>query len=46
MASIGVAMYPTHGHDPEPLMRSADAAMSGASRRKSGHASCECLYGL
>ena len=39
--SIGIAMYPSHGLDPEQLMYSADAAMFRAKRGKSGYAFCE-----
>ncbi|MDT0617035.1 EAL domain-containing protein [Salinisphaera sp. P385] len=33
-ASLGIAMYPEHGRDPETLLRHADAAMYNAKRDK------------
>ncbi len=37
-ASLGIAMYPDHGRDPETLLRHADAAMYNAKRDKAdGH---------
>jgi diguanylate cyclase len=44
--SIGIAMYPNHGLDPEQLMHSADAAMFRAKRGKSGYAFCESRIGV
>lgn len=44
--SIGIAMYPTHGLDPEQLMHSADAAMYHPKHGKSGYAFCESRIGL
>jgi len=40
------AMHPTHGVDSEQLMRSADASMHRAKRRKSGYAFWESRMGL
>jgi predicted signal transduction protein with EAL and GGDEF domain len=37
-ASIGLAEYPTHGADPETLLRHADAAVHAAKQTRSGHA--------
>ena len=39
--SIGIAMYPSHGLEPEQLMYSTDAATFRAKRGKSGYAFCE-----
>ena len=46
LPSIGIAMYPSHGLDPEQLMHSADAAMFRAKRGQSGYAFCESRMGL
>lgn len=35
--SIGIAMYPTHGHSTSVLLKCADAAMYVAKRNHSGH---------
>jgi predicted signal transduction protein with EAL and GGDEF domain len=43
-ASIGIAVAPGHGVEPEPLMRKADLAMQAAKKRRSGSMvySAEC----
>ena len=46
LPSIGIAMYPTHGRDPEQLLHGADAAMYRAKRGKSGYAFCESRIGV
>jgi diguanylate cyclase (GGDEF)-like protein len=37
-ASVGIALYPEHGEDPETLLQHADVAMYTAKRAHSGHA--------
>ncbi len=37
-ASVGIALYPTHGEDPETLLQHADVAMYAAKQAHSGHA--------
>ena len=37
-ASLGIALFPEHGNQPEKLLRCADVAMYGAKRAKSGFA--------
>jgi diguanylate cyclase (GGDEF)-like protein len=37
-ASIGIAEFPTHGAEPEMLLRHADAAMHAANQTRSGYA--------
>ena len=37
-ASIGIALFPEHGHDAETLLRRADVAMYSAKRSRAGHA--------
>src|SRR4051794_670320 len=37
-ASVGVALYPQHGEDPETLLQHADVAMYTAKHAHSGHA--------
>lgn len=37
-ASIGIALYPRHGADPETLLRHADAALNAAKQARSAHA--------
>jgi diguanylate cyclase len=44
--SIGIALYPTHGLDPEQLMHSADAAMVRAKRSRSGYAFSDSRIGV
>jgi len=43
-ASIGIAVAPGHGAEPEPLLRKADLAMQAAKKRRSGSMvySAEC----
>ncbi len=40
-ASIGMALYPAHGHDGATLLRRADMAMYAAKRARSGYAVAE-----
>ena len=37
-ASVGIALYPEHGEDPETLLQHADVAMYTAKRAHCGHA--------
>jgi diguanylate cyclase (GGDEF)-like protein/PAS domain S-box-containing protein len=37
-ASVGIALFPEHGQDPETLMRRADVAMYAAKRARAGQA--------
>jgi len=37
-ASVGIALYPEHGEDPETLLQHADVAMYAAKHAHSGHA--------
>ena len=37
-ASVGIALYPEHGEDPETLLQRADVAMYAAKRARSGSA--------
>jgi diguanylate cyclase len=37
-ASVGIALYPEHGDDPETLLQHADVAMYAAKQAHSGHA--------
>ena len=37
-ASVGIALYPEHGEDPETLLLHADVAMHAAKHAHSGHA--------
>jgi diguanylate cyclase (GGDEF)-like protein len=37
-ASVGIALYPEHGEDPETLLQHADVAMYAAKQAHSGHA--------
>lgn len=36
--SVGIAVYPEHGHDADTLIQRADVAMYDAKRRQAGHA--------